>query len=138
MQAILLWALPQASLLRRRARDWRYVFVLDCGSSGTRAAVFRIHNVPGSSLPRLTLLPPTAAPAVTHRRSEGMLVDRVETRPGIAEYFREDARLGVSRSLRPLLDWAAAAVPADVYAQTAVLLYGTAGLRSLGVQERAV
>jgi Golgi nucleoside diphosphatase len=132
------WALQHVSPARQSGRDWRYVAVLDCGSSGTRASIFQVENVPGSILPRLRLLPPTEAPGKVPHRQGGMIVDRIETTPGIAESYQRDTWYGVHTSLSPLLVWAAAAVPAEAQAHTALLLCGTAGLRGLSQAERSV
>ena len=139
LQALLVWLLSRRGApATAGAPAWRYVAVLDCGSSGSRASVFRVEDAADGALPRLSLLPPSAAPRVVPRRPPGMLVHRVETRPGVAAAYLEDTRFGVRARLRPLLAWAEAAVPPGDHHATALLLCATAGVRSLPPTHRRV
>lgn len=116
-----------------------YVLVIDCGSSGSRITAFEVTpSHTGSPLPRLSPLPPTAATSRNTQPSDGLLTDRIQTTPGLAVAYQADTRWGVRQSLKPLLDWAEAAIPPEQHASTALLICATAGVRGLPLSEQQV
>jgi apyrase len=88
----------------------RYAVVIDAGSTGSRVHAFSFRSGPGGSLELLD-------DAFT------------QLKPGLSSYAASPAEGG--GSLRPLLDAAAAAVPAAAAPDTPVLVRATAGLRLL-------
>jgi Golgi nucleoside diphosphatase len=114
-----------------------YVLVIDCGSSSTRISAF--HALPsGSILPHLEPLSPAAGSRHQSSLSNGLLTDRVQTMPGVANAFLLDRRHGVRQSLWPLLEWARSAIPRSKHKHTALLLCATAGVRSMSESEQQV
>lgn len=74
--------------------------------------------------------------AVPNRRAgDTRAYERVETEPGL-DYFMNDPKGMVETAIAPLLDWAEEVVPRHQWARTPVLLFGTAGLRRLPLQEQ--
>ena len=116
-----------------------YVLVIDCGSSGTRMNAFQFEFSgdaarAGNAVVAPALIPPHAAGhLVPKRRTETRRAyQRVETEPGLSEFLRVSRLQDVERqALLPLLEWARAVVPRDMWADTPVYLLGTAGLRRL-------
>lgn len=121
-------------LLRLHTSGPDYVLVIDAGSSGTRiyAYTWEESGSEGGGMPKLTLLPPEAAPNKVPRRAlpSKRAYKRVETEPGLDAFVRDAAGLE-HQCLGPLLEWAAAVVPYSAWKHTPVFLFGTAGLRRL-------
>lgn len=124
----------------------QYVLVIDAGSSGTRLLAYSwaLAAAPGpggagapASAPRLTPILPSAAADHVPRRALGKrrAYARVETEPGLDAYVG-DAEGMEAMALRPLLDWARAALPRAAWARTPVFLLGTAGLRRLPLADQ--
>ena len=138
VQVIVLLLASQGSSETSATPVASYVVVIDCGSSGSRVTAFRIAQSPTSVLPTLLPLAPSAASVPSAMAAEGLLTERVQTTPGLAAAFQADTRWGVRQSLRPLLDWAEAAIPAQQHAHTALLICATAGVRSLPAKDQTV
>jgi len=88
----------------------RYAVVIDAGSTGSRVHAFSFRSAPGGALELLD-------DAFT------------QLKPGLSSYAASPGEGGAS--LRPLLDAAAAAVPAAAAPDTPLLVRATAGLRLL-------
>ena len=108
--------------------DGGYVVVVDAGSTGSRAHIYRFvlppepSSSPSSSSPSgpppppRPLLPEVSPAAPSLKREPGLSATRPED---------------VAEALRPLLEYAAAHVPREHHATTDVLVLATAGLRAL-------
>jgi len=93
-----------------------YVVVIDAGSTGSRAHVYRWKVDPLSS----SLLPEITPAAPSLKREPGLSVTRPED---------------VAKTFKPLLEHAAAHVPSQHHSTTDVLVLATAGLRALPSKE---
>jgi Golgi nucleoside diphosphatase len=113
----------------------RHALVIDCGSSGTRIYAYEVALVP-YALPALTPVSASAAADFVPRRAPGMIYERIETTPGIANFARN--RTALHLALQPLLDWAVVAVPPVAHRHTTVMLCATAGVRKLPHEDQKV
>ena len=118
-----------------------YVLVIDAGSSGTRMNAFTVvkkrterhHGDKGTELPKLEIIPASRARDKIPKRSieKRRAYERVETEPGLSTDLDID-----KVALGPLLEWAKAVVPRSAWEDTPILLFGTAGMRRLGLHEQ--
>lgn len=113
-----------------------YVLIIDAGSTGTRIIAICWQDRAGR-LPRLTPVNNHAASHKVPRRAAGDVraYERVETEPGL-DKFVGNAQGLQTHALGPLLDWAAAVVPARQHSRTPIFLLGTAGLRRLPYEQQ--
>lgn len=115
------WALGGGPAAAARARadaaraDASYAVLIDAGSSGSRAHVFRFKARPGA-------LPEVAFPAAT-----------LKVTPGLSSYVGNPT--GAAKSVDELVRFALERVPADARARTPVTLMATAGLRRVGLKQ---
>ncbi|GBF90831.1 apyrase-like [Raphidocelis subcapitata] len=108
--AITLLLIPQ--LAAAAVVGWQYAVVIDAGSTGSRAHVFRFYthaNFPYASV---------ELPNQVHRTS-----------PGLSSYAFDPKT--AANSLQPLIKFAKEQVPAELWARTPLHLMATAGLRML-------
>lgn len=80
-------------------------------------------------LPKLHLLPPSAAANKVPKRPGIRSYDRVETLPGI-DHFENKEKLE-SECLRPLLTWAKAVIPSKHLEATPLFMFATGGVRKM-------
>ena len=93
-----------------------YSIVVDCGSTGTRANLYRY----------------TVGDPYASLQSLG----RVRVRPGLATFTNaSDASLGLSDQLDHLLAFAHEKIPSDYWGNTRFTVRATAGMRKLGTSE---
>lgn len=89
---------------------WRYLTVVDAGSSGCRAHVFRWRGVDGG---------------------RGVEIDpkhnNLKVKPGLSSFAANPA--GAGASLKPMLDFVLGEIPQDQWATSPIFLKATAGLR---------
>jgi apyrase len=107
-------ATPRAMLQSLLQPASAYAVVLDAGSSGTRAHVFRFQPRPGHT-PRLLQKPSV-----------------LKQSPGLSAFADQPAK--AARQVEELLHWAHTLVPAGQRKDTPVVLLATAGLRLLVAQ----
>lgn len=111
--------------------DTSYVLVVDAGSTGTRIYAYSWREGIGDNdLPRIQLIPPSAAPDKIPPRSGIRAYERVETLPGL-DSCRGDVDKLRGECLGPLLDWAKAVVHKTQQASTPLFLFATSGVRRL-------
>ncbi len=119
------WGVVTPGLSETEEEPWRWALVIDASSSASSLEIFQWR--PGKLLPRIEPAPYPLAP--------GGEPWEAKVRPGLSAYAgRADE---AARSLLPLLQFAAANVPAGEHARTSVYLRATAGLRLLGEDEQA-
>jgi len=94
---------------------WRYLTIVDAGSSGCRAHVFRWRPAP-----------------------HGVDVDpkhpNMKVKPGLSTFEKNPGAAGAS--LKPMLDFVLNEIPEDQWASSPILLKATAGLRMVPGTER--
>lgn len=105
---------------------YKYAVVVDCGSSGTRAHIYRWpRDATGSQL--ADLLEPL-------KDETGEKLSK-RLRPGLAS-FRDQPEVA-SDYMRPIMDFISVHVPVDNQRETPVYFMGTAGLRLLTKEEQS-
>ncbi|CAN0840433.1 Probable apyrase 7 [Linum grandiflorum] len=105
----------------------KFYVVLDCGSTGSRAFVYRaaVDNGKEGSLP---IVVKSFSEGVS-RKPTGRAYDRMETEPGLHMLVHNTS--GLKSALNPLLKWARKQIPKDAHQSTSLFLYATAGVRRL-------
>lgn len=98
---------------------WRYAVVLDAGSSGTRAHVYRWPD-PASSRSSATSLPEI--------RTKHSWTKKIK--PGVSSFSKKPERVGPDH-IEPLLDHVLDVVPSGAIQDTPFFLLATAGMRLL-------
>ncbi|KAL5537358.1 hypothetical protein UlMin_046121 [Ulmus minor] len=108
----------------------KFYLVLDCGSTGTRAYVYRAttsHQMdPTTSLP-FQIKPLT--PPQNQNPNPGRAYHRMETEPGFHKLVHNIS--GLKAAIKPLVSWAQKQIPQHAHKSTSVFLYATAGVRRL-------
>ncbi|KAJ2717069.1 Golgi apyrase [Coemansia spiralis] len=112
---------PQPAAPGPEAADWqrRYGVVIDAGSSGSRAMIYAWDDV------RQQTADSNSGLAAIGRAGEQWTF---KTDDGISQYAGRAHEVG-EQHIRPLLDFAQRAIPADQHAHTPVYLLATAGMR---------
>lgn len=106
---------------------YKYAVVVDCGSSGSRAHIYRwLRSVSSDELPI------RIEPARNNSSSKEDLILRI--RPGISS-FRYNPDM-VSDYMHPIMDFVSSNVPANLHWETPIYFMGTAGLRLLNLDEQ--
>eukprot|EP00873_Tetraselmis_striata_P016029 jgi/Tetstr1/436293/TSEL_025134.t1 len=127
-----LLALLSVAGLNSAAGATTFVVVIDSGSTGTRVYVYKWEDQGAGALPRVTLLEPSMAEVLAHRKAAGFqrgAYKRIETEPGLDKAAGDAGR--VHGALDPLLQWAQRTIPSSYHSDSPIFLFGTAGLRKL-------
>jgi len=95
---------------------WRYLTIVDAGSSGCRAHVFRWRK------------PPRGGVEVDPHHNN------LKVKPGLSTFAENPS--GAGASLKPLLDFVLSEIPEDQWARSPVYLKATAGLRMVDKKPR--
>lgn len=108
--------------------SYKYAVIVDCGSSGSRAHIFRWSSGPdGSTAAQLENLEPMRDPSTGEP-----LIKRVT--PGLAS-LHERPELA-SAYMKPIMDFVSAKIPRESQRDTPIYFMATAGLRLLTRKER--
>lgn len=107
--------------------SYKYAVVVDCGSSGTRAHIYRWPKE-ASPTEVANLVQP-----LKDSRTGDSLIKRI--RPGLASL--KDQPEAASDYMKPIMDFISLYVPVEVQRQTPVYFLGTAGLRLLTKEQQA-
>ncbi|XP_010535960.1 PREDICTED: probable apyrase 7 [Tarenaya hassleriana] len=105
----------------------RFYVVFDCGSTGTRAYVYRasINYEKDSTLPIVM----KSLTEGLSRKSSGRAYDRMETEPGFDKLVNNMS--GLEAAINPLIQWAEKQIPKRAHRTTSLFVYATAGVRRL-------
>lgn len=105
----------------------KYAVVVDCGSSGTRAHIYRWpSDAPDNQIAHL--LEPLRDPSTGENLSKRI-------RPGLATL--RDQPEAASDYMRPIMDFVSSHVPVEAQRMTPVYFLGTAGLRLITKEEQS-
>ncbi|XP_042468773.1 probable apyrase 7 [Zingiber officinale] len=108
----------------------RYYVVLDCGSTGTRAYVYKwLIDQKGDKNFPIALKSLPEDPERNPRMQSGRAYQRMETEPGFDKLVHNES--GIRAALHPLLQWAEKQIPKHAHRGTSVFLLATAGVRGL-------
>ncbi|KAL6512423.1 hypothetical protein OROHE_020035 [Orobanche hederae] len=108
----------------------KFYVVLDCGSTGTRAFLYRASakDNKAGGLPILLSSLPESLPSKPNPQS-GRAYNRMETEPGFDKLVHNIS--GLRGAIKPLLKWAEKQIPKHAHKTTSLFLYATAGVRRL-------
>lgn len=108
----------------------KFYVVLDSGSTGTRAYVYKanIAHKKDGSLPIL-LRSFAKGPKKKPSSQSGRAYNRMETEPGLDKLVNNVS--GLKAAIKPLLQWAEKQIPKRAHKTTSLFLYATAGVRRL-------
>ena len=113
----------------------KYIVVLDCGSTGTRAYVYESSVDYSKGSGHLSILLkslPESVGQISGSQS-GRAYQRMETVPGFDKLVRNES--GLRSALNPLLRYAVKQIPKNAHKRTSVFVYATAGVRRLPSSE---
>lgn len=114
------------SMIVRQQPGRDYLVVVDCGSSGSRVQIF--HWPHGAARSELADQMETLRDPTTNHPLG------IRIRPGLSSV--RDHPDGASDYLIPIMQWASQNLPPQEHGRTPVYILGTAGLRSLTIEER--
>lgn len=108
----------------------KFYVVLDSGSTGTRAYVYKAHIAlkKDGSFP-IILSSFAKGPKTKPSSRSGRAYDRMETEPGLDKLVNNIS--GLKAAIKPLLHWAEKQIPKHAHKTTSLFLYATAGVRRL-------
>lgn len=108
----------------------KFYVVLDSGSTGTRAYVYKanIAHKKDGSFP-IVLRSFAEGPKKKPSSQSGRAYDRMETEPGLDKLVNNVS--GLKAAIKPLLRWAEKQIPKHSHKSTSLFLYATAGVRRL-------
>ena len=108
----------------------QYYVIFDCGSTGTRAFLYRAsaNHKKAGGLPILLSSLPEALPSKPNSQS-GRAYNRMETEPGFDKLVHNVS--GLRGAIKPLIKWAEKQIPKHAHKTTSLFLYATAGVRRL-------
>lgn len=109
------------------SHPYRYSVIVDCGSSGSRAHIFRWPAGPLPADHHLESLEP-----MRDEQTGKPLIRKVE--PGLASFHNQPELASVY--MKPIMDFLSAAIPRESQRETPIYFMATAGLRLLSRQER--
>lgn len=105
-----------------------YAVVIDCGSSGSRAHIYKkLITQDSATNENSVLIVPARDP-----NTNAVLTRRI--RPGLASV--RDNPSAASDYIKPLMDYVSANIPADEQAKTPVYIMATAGLRQITKEQQ--
>lgn len=105
---------------------YKYAAIVDCGSSGSRAHIYRwLRNTSSVELPI------KIEPAKNKSNQEDLIL---RIRPGISS-FRNQPNV-VSDYMHPIMDFLSSNIPTSLHQETPIYFMGTAGLRLLNLDEQ--
>ncbi|WEW57718.1 Golgi apyrase [Emydomyces testavorans] len=114
---------------RQGVAHGRYAVILDAGSSGTRAHVYRwadpVVTRPSAKFKNIEKLPEISTSNEWTKK----------IRPGVSSFAQNPDRLGPDH-LKPLLDHVVDIIPSKSISHTPIFLLATAGMRLLSKQEQ--
>ncbi|EFW14214.1 Golgi apyrase [Coccidioides posadasii str. Silveira] len=108
---------------------WSYAVILDAGSSGTRAHIYRWQD-PVVSRPSAKFKNIDQLPDISTRNTWTKKI-----KPGVSSFAQNPERLGPEH-LKPLFDHVRNVIPSDAIQRTPVFLLATAGMRLLSKREQ--
>lgn len=109
--------------------EWRYAVVLDAGSSGTRAHVYRWPD-PATKRPSAKIDELTSLPEIKSKSSWAKKI-----KPGVSSFAESPAQVGPDH-LQPLLDHVLDVIPSKAVEDTPIFLLATAGMRLLSAGQQ--